>query len=805
VGNFDFSKVASTKSKSNDSDWSNPVSFFYKLTHPEIKDLYPVQRDILQAWYAGFKNGDNDKIISLNTGGGKTLTGLMVAESLRREGEAKILYVCPNNYLGLQTKDEAIKCGIKVASYLNSEWDNKDLFLENNVICVTNYAAVFNSKSIFKQFEIKGIIFDDAHLALDLIDDQFTIKSEDEQLILNITNLFKSSEVIKEKINSIQEGDPIPIVMIPPLEWHQHSEVVKGILGADASINQGLPWINLKEKIDKTFCFISAKKCEISFLYPDISNHYAFKEDVHRIYLSATIPNLDDLTRVFGITPSRIEIDSPDYRPQRLFVFSNKTKLENSDEEIKKKITEISPKTLTLVPSREQAIEYEGMGAEVVKNSEEISSKIKQFKDASAGILVLANRYEGIDLPGGICHSLVVDGLPYTGTLKTRFFSDYFHNHQNQFLRSIIASKLVQAFGRTIRSNDDYSIIILLGDKLNSWVINKDNRKFFKLDLSTDIEIGLSVSESILSIESLIGLSVEILNQTEEWKKFLDERRGDTQPQEPISKEEEDKNVKLARIERQINDLFLSGNYGECLERILSAEADLALYSKPILGLYLSMASICCLKTDDYRLVELSARAFGINPIFGMPVMEDDKKRSLQAQRIIDFDNPLPNFDWNITGNMFDENLKQLGKILGFESCRPEKEGNGTLDVCWEDEEREIVLGFENKVDKINKTLSKHEIDQCSGHMSWLVTNYPKHKKIMFAVGDIDCYNELASPLDLNVIKIEEIKRVYDNIKQVHSKKIHPAQVDISLDSLELRIENIFPQTKVINLKKVKN
>jgi len=802
VANFDFSKVSSTKSKSTDPGWADPVSFFYRLTHPEIKDLYPVQRDILKAWYGELKNKKNDKIISLNTGGGKTLIGVMVAESIRREKDGKVLYLCPNNYLGQQTIEESSKYGIKAASYLGSRWENKESFLENNAVCVTNYDAVFNSKSIFKELEIKGIIFDDAHLSIDLLDKQFTLRVDDGQLIKNITDIFKSSDVIKEKISSIQDGDPLPLIMIPPLEWHQQADAIKNLLAADPTINQGLSWANLKEKIDRTFCFISSRRLEISLLYPDVSQHYAFKDDVQRVYLSATIPNRDDLTRVFGIAPSRIDIDTPDYNPQRLFVFSNKTKIENPEKEIRENMKSISPKTLALVPSRESAAQYEALGASIVKSPEEVAQKIKNFKLASDGILVLANRYDGIDFPGGACNSLVVDGLPYTGTLKTRFFSEYFHNHQNYFLRSIIASKLIQAFGRTIRSNEDHSIIFLLGDKLNSWVINKDNRKFFKTDLSVDIEIGLAVSDSIATIDDLRAVSSEILGQTDGWKKFLEDRRNEIETQDSISKEVEEKNVLLAQNEREIHNLFIAGKYEECLEKILSVESDLAEFSKPILGLYLSIAAICCLRSDDYRLAELSARAYGIKPIFGMPVSTDNNKRSLQAQRIIDFNGTLPNFDWTIKGKAFDENLKKLGEILGFESSRPEIEGNGTLDVCWEDEEKKVVLGLENKIEKTNKILSKREIDQCSGHGNWLEQNYPEYERLMFVVGDIDSYNELASPLDLNVLGISEIEKISEEIRKVHGKKIHSEQVDVSLDSQKLRIGDVFTQIKVNSLPK---
>lgn len=325
---FDFDKVSMPKTKPVDPDWSNPVSFFYKLSHPRILNLFPVQNDVLKKWFFEFKRGANDKMVSINTGGGKTLVGLMIAESIRRDTEGKVVYVCPNNFLGKQIADEAEKCGLQISSYLKigsadkPEWQNESDFLQNNAICITTYAALLNPWSKFKQMEIKGVIFDDAHLSLDLLDDQFSLRVDDGAVIKSITDIFKSSPYIKEKIESLQEGDPRALIMIPPVEFHKQAETIKGILSDYGPVRESLSWINLKEKLDRTFCFVSAHKLEIGFLYPDIKNHYVFHESVQRVYLSATLPNLDDLTRVFGITPTRIDIDNPDYRPQRLFIFT---------------------------------------------------------------------------------------------------------------------------------------------------------------------------------------------------------------------------------------------------------------------------------------------------------------------------------------------------------------------------------------------------------------------------------------------------------------------------------------------------
>jgi hypothetical protein len=804
---FDFSKIPGTKAQPTDPDWSNPVSFFYKLNHPEIKDLFPVQRDALKGWFESLKNGENDKMVSLNTGGGKTLIGLMIAESMRRGSEGKIIYVCPNNFLGKQTVDEAKKYGLEVSSYLKLSsdrptWTNENAFLQNQSLCVTTYSALLNPRSIFKAHEIKGVVFDDAHLSLDLLDDQFSIKTTDLSLIKSVASIFATSDHIKEKISSILEGDPLSVVMIPPLEWHNQAATIKDLLSANDEIKNGLQWINIRERLDRTFCFISAKSMEIGFLYPDVKNHYVFQDPVNRVYLSATLPNLDDLTRIFRVTPSRIQIDNPDYRPERLFIFSKKLNIENADQMIRQNLLTLSPKTLVLAPSNNSLIPYKDIGAITATHSPEIPEKIERFKSSDVGILALANRYDGIDMPGGTCHSLLVDGLPYTGNLKNRFFSENFHNHKNSFLRSLIASKLVQAFGRTIRANNDYSVIFLLNDKLNSWVINKDNKKFFQDDLYQDIEIGINTSATISSLDELTSLVGEILGQTKAWKEFFEDRKNETvQPHEaPINDEEVD--IKLAQQERKIHDLFMEGKYAECLEEILASQENLFRYSKPILGLYISIATICCSKISDVRLIELSARAYGLSPLFGSPVKSNGINRTLQAQRIINYEKALPVFDWTIKGTPFDENLRKLGEVLGFNSFRPENESAGTLDVCWEDEENQIVIGFENKIDKSNDILSKHEIDQCSGHSNWLQENYPKHKKLLFAVGEIKGYHNLASPGTLLHLPVSIIEKVARAIPQVYAKRSTPEQIDPSLITGNLGIDDLFPENPVSELEK---
>ena len=55
-------------------------------------DLWGGQRDALQSWVKDRKK--RDVLISLNTGSGKTMLGVLIAQSMANEPGGKCVYVC---------------------------------------------------------------------------------------------------------------------------------------------------------------------------------------------------------------------------------------------------------------------------------------------------------------------------------------------------------------------------------------------------------------------------------------------------------------------------------------------------------------------------------------------------------------------------------------------------------------------------------------------------------------------------------------------------------------------------------------
>jgi superfamily II DNA or RNA helicase len=73
--------------------------------------LWLAQGDALREWHDA--RSERDIAVVLNTGAGKTLVGLLIAQSLVNEKEDKVVYVCPSIQLVEQTAKKAEGYGLE--------------------------------------------------------------------------------------------------------------------------------------------------------------------------------------------------------------------------------------------------------------------------------------------------------------------------------------------------------------------------------------------------------------------------------------------------------------------------------------------------------------------------------------------------------------------------------------------------------------------------------------------------------------------------------------------------------------------
>ncbi|WP_208455549.1 DEAD/DEAH box helicase family protein [Burkholderia gladioli] len=187
---MDFSKLGKSKKAKALTD---PIQIFETLPSfsGTFNDLWRGQDKALNEWNVA--RDRQDVLVSLNTGAGKTIVGLLIAQSLINEGLQNVLYVCSTIDLVRQTSAQAKRIGIDHSTRVRREFSN-DLFETGKAFCITTYSALFNGHSVLrKRFFPQAIIFDDAHVAGGLLRDSFTLRVDvrgDEELFKEIAELF---------------------------------------------------------------------------------------------------------------------------------------------------------------------------------------------------------------------------------------------------------------------------------------------------------------------------------------------------------------------------------------------------------------------------------------------------------------------------------------------------------------------------------------------------------------------------------------------------------------------------------------
>src|SRR4051794_33249157 len=109
----DLSKIRGPAKQNPTTD---PVKIFERLPKPEgVNDLWKSQHESIREWNE--RRREKDLIIKLNTGGGKTLVGLLIAQAMMNEKKVGALYLCATNQLVDQTVAKAREFQLPVVRY----------------------------------------------------------------------------------------------------------------------------------------------------------------------------------------------------------------------------------------------------------------------------------------------------------------------------------------------------------------------------------------------------------------------------------------------------------------------------------------------------------------------------------------------------------------------------------------------------------------------------------------------------------------------------------------------------------------
>ena len=724
----------------------DPLQIFEKLTlRGSIENIWGPQAEALQEWHE--RRSDSDVAIEMNTGGGKTLVGLLIAQSLVNEKKGRVLYVCANNQLVEQTSHRAKELGLSPPVRYKGDWRDKGEFDTGNEFCLTNYATVFNGKSVFRNEGIGALVFDDAHVAENNIRDQFTLRiSSDQEAFSKILGLCRkhfANSGRESHFDDIASKRSTSVLFIPMfIVWDYASQFREILLdfGVESTPNQ-FAWEHLKDHLNYC-CFVAdGNGLQITPAVPPLSPLNYFQENVRRIYLTATLPSQASFARTFGISkPTIIRPSGKSGDAQRLFVFVHGEDDEPQRTEAKGLVKE--QKSCVISPSKRRgknwvppAITYDAEGGQ---------DEIDRFaKSRNAEMLGLVARYDGIDLPGDSCRLLILDGLPTGESLIDRFIDE---NIQIETIRiSHRATRIVQAIGRIFRSNTDHGAVLLVGRQLQSWVRNPEKRAFLPELLQKQLLLGVELEKQVQNKETTREELIEaVLNGARNWdemyEEYIDKFATDVTP--PPA----DWYVKSVLDERKALDQLWRGQFQRAAELYADLDIDAQQNDPRLAAWYRHWGGLALLCADDRQEAFLKfINAANERSELGRP---SERRETLfkpseasnigqQAKSLAQLyqknkthlfrsmESVQKGLVYGAETNKAEEALKQLGTLIGLRAERPDKSKETGPDVTWQGEGSPPVWGFELKTDKKEDgEYSKKDISQCHDHKVWLTTTY---------------------------------------------------------------------------------
>jgi Rad3-related DNA helicase len=469
----------------------NPIEIFRSA--PALaetpNDLWQGQSKALEIWHDGRQL--RDTLISLHTGAGKSIVGLLIAQSLINEGVSKVLYVCATNDLVSQTSREiATKLGFAHSTRMAGRFSN-DNYSTGEGFCLTNYQALFNSRTVFARDNRPGaIIFDDAHVAEKIIRDCFTLRIEKSKLQNVFNRLVALSMPHFEAVGRgeyfkriLQADSAYRVALLPPgavVALTRDTTLLNLLKEAESEIPEiGFPLGHLADHLSRCTILFSQDEIEIcpAFL-PSKRLSYLADPEIRRIYLSATLTSEVDFCRAFGRRPSnKIEPESDAGMGERLIVLTERSKLSNGGATNVSDLTlaqclSAQNKLLISTPSYPAASKYKALA--VPPTTANFTTKLDEFRrTASPSVFILVGRVDGIDLPHSTCRVMLADGLPTGFSLLESYLYDNLEMRNSYAAK--LANRITQMFGRTNRGRNDFSTIFASEQRLVNWLSTPRN------------------------------------------------------------------------------------------------------------------------------------------------------------------------------------------------------------------------------------------------------------------------------------------------------------------------------------------
>ncbi|WP_375156217.1 helicase C-terminal domain-containing protein [Lacticaseibacillus paracasei] len=400
-------------------------------------------------------------------------------------------------------------------------------------------------------------------------------------------------------------------------------------------------------------------------------------------------------------------------------------------------------------------------------------SHIQDFYNSEDGIIVLSNRYDGLDFEEDLSHLLVLSDIALATNLQERFLSSRIN--ARILYREQIQTRIIQAIGRASRSEQDYSVVIILGTDLQNQLQSHNKVSPFPKMIQAEINTGIQLSSNIENSDNpSVNLSKVIESLTSRNKTAIE--KVEKQINEELSLLNDDKNQpdyleklnRSAKYELKSNYDLWNNNYDEAFvnaeKAVHELSDDIKLLGYRAFWLYLAAYSAYEIfqKTQDpidkkkcIRCIAEMHSASQYTPWFGKVIVPEFSE-STNANESNFLDDSLSLLFENIETSLFSGNLKKtklkyrkdVTKTLEKLKVEPDSKSNGKNGKIFEQGFQELgrLLGYrsENTVQDsapdpwwfiddtkvvvseckiITEHIPTKYVRQAAGHKEWLMKN----------------------------------------------------------------------------------
>ena len=747
-----------------------PREIYSSLNNRRWDRLRPEQTEVLDAWFER-RDLSRDLVIKQNTGSGKTLTGLLIALSSLHEGVGPAAFLVPDNYLIEQVKTEATDAGIP----MTTNWKDLD-FQSSKAILVTTFHKLFNGRSVFgvrgakdAKASLGTIIIDDAHTAVRASQSQLSVQVPPEHPAFGkILDLFddelkRQSPKAHADIKGGERGGP---VRVPFGAVARHADELMTIMQPFTKEPGEFQdiffcWPLVADTLAYSILTVTSEGIEIRPPCPDVSMITAFDKARRRIYLTATLEDESILVTEMGadpdgvyppITPKRASDlgDRIILTPREINPHSAPTAVHGlvrhfADGDRPGTGSGADPVNVVVLVPGDHAAEAWSDVADETLHVTDMRPCIERMRNGEhLGVVVLVNKYDGVDLPGDACRLLVIDGVPTPSTPHERRAAEALDGSATFRARQV--QRIEQGIGRGTRDVDDYCAVLLLTDEAALTLHDQNARKHYSPATRAQIELSRQVADQIRGegIDAVADLLDLFLRRDQHWTSLSRKATA------TITYDTANRIAPLATARREAFNRMRNGDAPGALE-VLRRGID----------------SIDDDREKGWYLEELAAYQHHVNPAEAQRTLESARKKNPTVLKPDETATPkrtrkrpapqaaavaehlkhysdgtemklhvasiFESIVWGLAGtaDTSEEQIRLLGSLLGFESTRPEKDDwDGGPDNLWKmPDGRFAVIELKTEITRENPVILKSEAEQLTHSIAWLHDAYGRDSR----------------------------------------------------------------------------